>query len=66
LKFIVEICATADDGAEIVVHRTTVAAISPRGARKEAYHLLTIWKRRKAKSIRVLNAQGETLFSLNE
>ena len=66
MKFTIEIYSTAGDGSEWLLHRTTVVAINPLGARKEAIHLVAEWKRRRANGARVLNAQGQQLFDLSE
>jgi hypothetical protein len=61
MTFTIEVYKTTDDGSELVLHRTTVTAINPLGARKEASRILEMWKKRKA-SVRVLNHRGETIF----
>ena len=66
MKFTIEIYATADDGAETLLHRTTVSAITPLGARKDARYLLSDWKRRGAKSARVMNVRAETIYKIGE
>jgi hypothetical protein len=62
MKFTIEIYAAAGDRVKLL-HRTTISAINPLIARKKAYQLLSSWKKRAANSARVLNAQGEMLYS---
>jgi hypothetical protein len=62
----VEIYGIAGDGLETLLHRATVFAINPLGARKQAHHLLVAWKKRRAKSAHVLNGHGEILYKLSE
>jgi hypothetical protein len=62
LKFTIEIYSTDDGGSETLLHRTTITAINPQIARKEARHLFVDWKRRQATSARLLNAHGERLW----
>jgi hypothetical protein len=66
VKFTIEIYAMVDGGAETRVHRTTVSAITPLGARKEARRLLAEWKRRGANGARILNVLAETVFKIDE
>jgi hypothetical protein len=66
VKFTIEIYATASDGSETVLHRTTITAISPLLARKKTRRLLIGWKTRKATGARLLNAQGERLWDWME
>jgi hypothetical protein len=66
VKFTIEIYASASDVSGTLLHRTTVFAISPIGARKRAQHLLAVWKQRGAKSVRVLNRHEETLYEFSE
>jgi hypothetical protein len=62
VKFTIEIYASASDVSGAPLHRTTISVINPLRAQKEAHHLLAAWKKRGAKSVRVLNRHGETLF----
>jgi hypothetical protein len=62
VKFTIEIYTTATDGTEAVLLRTTIAALSPLAARKEASRLLKA--RKKARAARVLNTQGEVVYSV--
>jgi hypothetical protein len=66
VKFAIEIYATDPKGAAILLHRATVSAITPMGARKEASRLLTQWKRRKANTAHILNGEGEIIYSWTE
>jgi hypothetical protein len=65
VRFTIEIYGTGD-GPEALLHRTTVIAITPLVARKDAHRLLTEWKRRGAKGARVLNAQADTIYKTGE
>jgi hypothetical protein len=62
VKFTIEIYTTAADGTEAVLLRTTIVALSPLAARKEASRLLKA--RKKARGARVLNTQGEVVYSV--
>jgi hypothetical protein len=64
VKFTIEIYA--NDGLDSLLYRTTVSAITPLGARKDAHRLLAEWKRRGAKSARVLNAKADTIYKVGE
>jgi len=64
VTFTVEIYGIALDGSEWLIHRTTVLAFNPLAARKTASALLTA--RKKATRARVLNAQGETIYTINK
>ena len=64
MKFTIEIYGANDDGLESLLNRTTVSAIAPLGARKDAHRLLAEWKRRGATTARVLNAKGDTIYKL--
>jgi hypothetical protein len=59
VKFTIEIHRADNDGAQTVLHRTSISVLNPLGARKEASHLLSASKKRGAKSARVLNEQDE-------
>ena len=62
VKFTVEIYTTTPDGAEAILLRTTVNALSPLTAQKAASRLLNA--RKAAKVARVLNAQGELIYQI--
>jgi hypothetical protein len=66
LKFTIEIYGTTGNGLESLLHRTTVIAITPLVARKDAHRLLAEWKRRGAKGARVLNATADTIYKTVE
>ena len=53
-------------GGESPLHKTTISALTPLGARKDAQRLLAAGKRRGGNIARVLNAQGETVFWIDE
>jgi hypothetical protein len=65
VKFTIEIYATANDESGEPLHRASVSAISPLGARKEARRLLIVWKKRGANGGRVLNGQGQTVYEFS-
>ena len=62
MRFTIEAYATGDDGAETLIHRATVSALTPLAARTEANSLLRKWK--KATAARVVNAQGEVVYNI--
>lgn len=64
VKFIIEIYATASDESETLLHRTTISAINPLAARKQASLLLA--GRKKATGARVLNGQGEVVYKIDK
>lgn len=65
MKFVIEIYATAKDNDDLEpLHRAEASTITPLGARKEARRLLSLWGRRGAKRARVLNAQGQAIYTL--
>lgn len=66
MKFTIEIYATDAKGAATPIHRAGIRAISPLGARKEAARLLAAWKRHRANTAYILNAEGEIIYSWTE
>ena len=66
MKFTIEIYGANDDGLESLLNRTTVSAIAPLGARKDAHRLLAEWKRRGATTAHVLNAKGDTIYKADK
>ena len=66
MKFTIEIYSMGDDGEATRLLRTTVNAINPLGARKEARLLLAAWKKRGANSAHILNAQEQIVYSWTE
>jgi hypothetical protein len=67
VKFTIEIYSIGDDGSsETILRRTTIVAINPLRARKEAQYLLSAWKRRHANGARVINSQGQTVYNWSE
>jgi hypothetical protein len=66
VKFTIEIYATDALGAATLLHRASMRAINPLGARKEAVRLLAVWKRRKANTAHILNAENEIIYSWTE
>lgn len=66
MRFSVEIYKSVNDDPGALLHRTTITAITPLAARKQAHHLLALWKKRGAQSASVLNEQVEVLYRLNE
>jgi hypothetical protein len=66
MKFVIEIKSVSPDGGETVVQRTSVEAINPGAACKQATILLQSWqRRRRAVRARVCNANGEEIYSLS-
>jgi len=65
VTFTIRIYAATSDGLETLLHETTVSAISPLGARKEAHRLLAAWKKRGANGASVLNGQAQALYRLD-
>jgi hypothetical protein len=67
VKFVIEICSLSSDGHETVVQRTSVDAISPAAALKQATILLEAWQRRRpGVRARVSNANGEEIYNLSK
>ena len=64
MRFTIEIYSINADDSESVLLRTFTDTISPTGARKEAQRLLNTWKTRKASGARIINAQGQPVYSL--
>lgn len=65
MRFTIEIYATSDSSGP-VIHRESVSSISPLGARKQAQRSFAEWEKRGAKSFRLVNVRGETLYKSNE
>jgi hypothetical protein len=61
VTFTIKIYTTTSDGLETLVHETTISAISPLGARKEAHRLLAAWKKRGANSATHLNVWSQLI-----
>jgi hypothetical protein len=62
MRFTIEVYATAGD-AEELLHRAAITAINPSAARRESLRLLARWKKRSANAVRLVNAEGEIVFS---
>ena len=62
VKFTIEIYTKTPDGAETILLKTTVNALSPLTAQKAVTRLLNA--RKTAKVARVLNAQGELIYQI--
>jgi len=65
MTFTIKIYVITSGASETLVHETTISAISPLGARKEAHRLLAVWKKRGANSASVLNGQAQALYRLD-
>jgi hypothetical protein len=64
LKFTIEIYTTATDGSEWILHRTTISAVNPLAAPKEANYLFAA--RKKAIGARILNADGAVICTFRK
>jgi hypothetical protein len=65
VHFAIEIYIIDKNGAEDVVHRTPIDRINVARARKEARRLFAIFKRRRGLA-RLVNAKGETVYTVTE
>jgi hypothetical protein len=65
MKFTIEILQIAE-GAEQVLYRLGLRAISPRWAKNKAQVLLSSWKARGANGVRILNGSGQELYRWTE
>ena len=63
MKFTIEIVRIRDGGEARVLYRSAVEVISPKWAKTQAATLLDAWKQRGANAVRILNRQGEELYS---
>ena len=66
MKFTIEIYATANDGAETLLHRTTVSAITPLVRARMRITYLPHGRDAERRAARVLNPQAETVYKIGE
>jgi hypothetical protein len=63
MKFTIEVLLSRGVEREQVLYRASVDEISPKRAKTRADQLLRIWRGRGASRARVLNHQGEEIYS---
>jgi hypothetical protein len=64
VKFTIELYTAGDDGADARLSSTSFSALTPLAARKEAVRRLAA--RQKASKARVVNAEGEVLYQIEQ
>ena len=63
MKFTIEVLHSRGAGREEVLYHASVDEISPKRAKVKADQLLGTWRGRGASRARVLNHQGEEIYS---
>jgi hypothetical protein len=65
VKFVIEI-TRGSDHETTVAHRSTIDAISPKGAMSAAISLLKTWKHKGADGARITNRAGQEIYRWKE